>query len=1324
MRTMVKISTLCIVCIAGFSSVASAQVEGDECGWPFNAVLGSNDFDTTTATPSTSLPDDTMCEGSFLDWGSKNPDVWFKFTPTTGGDFSFTTCDASGFTTFDTSIVLYEGSCDNQVACNGDDPTADNSCQQYYSTIEYPLTLGYSYYVRVGGWNGDSGIGSLTITEAGIGEVTGACCLDFGNGEYSCFLSTRDNCIAEGGVFTKGATCSEISCGVVIPTFWYVNLNNTNPGSGTSWGSAFLDLQDALDVAASGDQIWVAQGTYHPSDTSGSNDPRESAYRLIAGVEIYGGFIGNETDVHERNPYVNKVHFSGDLNGDDGDSGDNSENAYHVFLADNLVGEPPVLDGVFIRQGNADGSAPHHGGGGLKVMNYQAGTTAIPLIFQTAFLQNNGRQAGAIAVTGGNEGISLVRCVIANNTSVNQGGGLRNGGTTRIDNCLIVANSTSQDGGAIYSNQGLCTIVNSTIAQNKAGFIGGIYAASGSITGTNNVLWGNIDDFGADWQMYFANGAVWSGDYNCIQGMGGSIGGVGNIEANPRFVDEFGLDEQPATGDENFRLFQLSPCIDAGDNTAVTQEVDLVGMTRILDDPFVVNTGNNPLELPGVVDMGAYEHDQANDAVWIWSGANSSVFNDPENWYQNGAPDSDSNVMFNGNQGNLGYVLFNQTHYLNTLHVTGGEFTFDLDSNDLTLRGQSRSIRVDPFSNNASANFKGPGTMYSLNPIDFESGKISFSSGISFYIDSLNLGEGSSLAFDGSIIGDVTNDGATILPAGHGLGSFMIDGNLYNQNNDNSPSELIGSLAFDIAGYTPGETHDYLNISAAADLSTAIELRWNFVPNANDAFDVLNVGTATGTPPLIYNTGLPANLACRWNYSASGVRGSGDAAVETTGPILFEESDTYALTASPTEIVVADLDSDGDPDIAMSISTGEFTTGNVVILINEGMSGGAWQVTELAPIDVGWHPVDIAVMDIDGDGISNDLVVANYWSSTVSVLTNDGTATFTKTDVSTDWGPEYIAIADFYTLDGLTREDIGVACGSFDISILQNTTSLIGTSFNHVSSIGTAQPGDILPGDVNTDKDIDYVILNIANEKINIFDGDGTGTYPPYTAVGTNNLVTGSDPAEMAFADLDGDSLDDLITVNEGNGTISVLLGNGTGLQVFGSGLGNASSVAVGTSPQEISVYDFDNDSDDDFVLSVVGTISTEREIAVVRNDTPALGSVTLSQSTSTVGSGSEPILLRHGDINQDGLEDIVSLIDLAIGVRGQNSPAIAVYFNTTEVVVDCPADIDGDGSVAVNDLLAIIAAWGSADASLDLDGSGIVDVGDLLVIIAAWGAC
>ena len=53
-----------------------------------------------------------------------------------------------------------------------------------------------------------------------------------------------------------------------------------------------------------------------------------------------------------------------------------------------------------------------------------------------------------------------------------------------------------------------------------------------------------------------------------------------------------------------------------------------------------------------------------------------------------------------------------------------------------------------------------------------------------------------------------------------------------------------------------------------------------------------------------------------------------------------------------------------------------------------------------------------------------------------------------------------------------------------------------------------------------------------------------------------------------------------------------------------------------------------------------------------------------------------------------------------------------------------CTADVDGDGVVGVNDLLALIGGWGSNDSTLDLDGSGSVDVADILLLIAAWGPC
>ncbi len=53
-----------------------------------------------------------------------------------------------------------------------------------------------------------------------------------------------------------------------------------------------------------------------------------------------------------------------------------------------------------------------------------------------------------------------------------------------------------------------------------------------------------------------------------------------------------------------------------------------------------------------------------------------------------------------------------------------------------------------------------------------------------------------------------------------------------------------------------------------------------------------------------------------------------------------------------------------------------------------------------------------------------------------------------------------------------------------------------------------------------------------------------------------------------------------------------------------------------------------------------------------------------------------------------------------------------------------CPEDIDGDGTVGVTDLLAVITDWGSSDAASDVDDDGVVGIEDLLAVILAWGTC
>lgn len=110
--------------------------------------------------------------------------------------------------------------------------------------------------------------------------------------------------------------------------------------------------------------------------------------------------------------------------------------------------------------------------------------------------------------------------------------------------------------------------------------------------------------------------------------------------------------------------------------------------------------------------------------------------------------------------------------------------------------------------------------------------------------------------------------------------------------------------------------------------------------------------------------------------------------------------------------------------------------------------------------------------------------------------------------------------------------------------------------------------------------------------------------------------------------------------------------------------------------------------------------------------------------------SGARGTLVAHlvseGDIDGDGLTDIVQIqqdganYTIVVNTDGDAS--------TWSPGTCCPSDIDGSGGVDVDDLLAVIAAFGTcadpANCPADLDGNGAVDVDDLLAVIAAFGSC
>ena len=52
----------------------------------------------------------------------------------------------------------------------------------------------------------------------------------------------------------------------------------------------------------------------------------------------------------------------------------------------------------------------------------------------------------------------------------------------------------------------------------------------------------------------------------------------------------------------------------------------------------------------------------------------------------------------------------------------------------------------------------------------------------------------------------------------------------------------------------------------------------------------------------------------------------------------------------------------------------------------------------------------------------------------------------------------------------------------------------------------------------------------------------------------------------------------------------------------------------------------------------------------------------------------------------------------------------------------DCPADLDGDGTVGGADLTMLLADWGQSGSPADLDGNGTVGGADLTVLLGTWG--
>lgn len=280
---------------------------------------------------------------------------------------------------------------------------------------------------------------------------------------------------------------------VVAQTTIYVDTDAAGADNGTSWGDAYADLQSALTSAVSGDQIWVAEGTYKPSeDPFGNTSPadlRDKTFYVRDGISIYGGFAGNETTLSERTIAANTTTLSGDFNGDDVVTGsgttlsitNNAENAYHVVISSGSTGV--TIDGFTVTGGNANGpstievngaSIPRAGGGGMYA---REGTNTL----------TNNTLLGNYATEGGGTNI-LTDNTLSENLASSGGGIYTGAGTNTLTNNTVSGNKANSNGGGIFTIFGTNILTNNNLSGNSAASGGGIYARQGTNTLTDNTL--------------------------------------------------------------------------------------------------------------------------------------------------------------------------------------------------------------------------------------------------------------------------------------------------------------------------------------------------------------------------------------------------------------------------------------------------------------------------------------------------------------------------------------------------------------------------------------------------------------------------------------------------------------------------------------------------------------------------------------------------------------------------------------------------------------------------------------------------------------------
>jgi hypothetical protein len=219
---------------------------------------------------------------------------------------------------------------------------------------------------------------------------------------------------------------------------------------------------------------------------------------------------------------------------------------------------------------------------------------------------------------------------------------------------------------------------------------------------------------------------------------------------------------------------------------------------------------------------------------------------------------------------------------------------------------------------------------------------------------------------------------------------------------------------------------------------------------------------------------------------------------------FIEPGPSYAVGTNPRQVIQADLNRDGRPDLVV-VNGGDSDVGDGWVSIFLGNGDGTFAPEHR--LSVGFLPVAAVVADFNSDGRA-DLAVADYGhiyfnvAGDLSILLGNGDGTFQpRTVVSQGFAPTGLAVADF-NADGksdlvLTDEGTIRASSPEDVG---SATVFIGTGDGTFQQPVTYRPGrmpyQVVVGDFNADGAPDFVVSDQVYE-IALYLGLGDGSFAP-----------------------------------------------------------------------------------------------------------------------------------------------------------------------------------------------------------------------------------